>query len=164
MQYESAAFPIMSESLRLHPLESELACDLVCPKECAERVTQSRAQNSRCLACFCSFLKPCLWDSQLGGTSLQNGTEVSLPVGTSWTRQLPADLLKSKPRWSHLSSAQSSRITSPSVALWEIINGGDCKPLSFKVVCYTARADWYHIRASIWSQIPMSGMADTKPL
>lgn len=34
LQYESVAFLIKRESLFPHPLESELACDLLWPKQC----------------------------------------------------------------------------------------------------------------------------------
>ena len=37
---DSAAFLVQKESLFPHPLESELACDLLWSKECGKRVSQ----------------------------------------------------------------------------------------------------------------------------
>lgn len=79
--------------------------------------------------------------------------ELSLPAEPSQTGQPPADLLRCRCR----SSPADVRGLSPeqqSFGRREITHGACFKRLSFRGVCYTARADRYNSKASALSSLP----------
>lgn len=156
LQYASVAFLIKRESLFPHPLN--MSWPVICFGR--ENVAKGWVSSEPRLKMSCRFLLfvetlPLLWEqvraSQLAEVG-PHGAEVYLPC---WAHHGPGSpqLISCmiKPGWSQLSSAQ--RITSPSVDSWETIHGDCFKPLSFKVVCYMARANGYSSKVSVWSQV-----------